>query len=142
MSEPTVTTHRAEVVWKGTKQDLRAHTIRLAEQTLNCSSAPELGGNAALADPEELFVASLSSCHMLWFLYLAQRERHRVLAYADHPEGTMDGTRFVGVALRPRVTFETEVAPELIERLHHAAHAACFIANSVRCPVSIEPPSA
>jgi organic hydroperoxide reductase OsmC/OhrA len=134
-----VTTHAARVVWEGGKEDLRAHTVHVAEQSIAASSAAELGGNPAKADPEELFVASLSACHMLWFLDFSRRERLRVRAYEDEAEGTMDGTRFTGVVLRPRAEFESEVERDTLEGLHHRAHEACFIANSVSCPVEVEP---
>jgi organic hydroperoxide reductase OsmC/OhrA len=75
MGETTM--HHAEVVWDCDRRDLRAHTIRLAGQTLAGSSQPGFGGDPEKADPEELFVASLSACHMLWFLDFARRERLR-----------------------------------------------------------------
>lgn len=137
MSETTK--HHARVIWHGDKRDLRAHEIQLAGQTLVGSCAPTRGGDPEKADPEELFVASLSACHMLWFLDFARRERLRVISYEDDPEGTMDGERFLSVALRPRVEFEDEVSEEVLARLHHRAHGACFIANSVSCEVSVEP---
>jgi len=129
--------HRARVRWDADRNDLRAHTVELAGEKLAASSALE--GDPQKADPEEMFVASLSSCHMLWFLSLARGERVRVTAYEDDPEGTMDGTRFVRVVLRPRIAFEADVDPEQIESLHHRAHELCFIANSVNCPVEVEP---
>ena len=135
-----VTRHRARVVWDADRDDLRAHTIDLAGQTIAASSAEELGGDPTKADPEELFVASLSACHMLWFLDFARRERLRVASYEDDPEGTMDGTRFIRVALRPFVAFGGEPPLQAqVERLHERAHAACFIANSVSFPVEVEP---
>ena len=85
-----------------------------------------------------MFVAALSSCHMLWFVSLARAERIRVTSYEDEPEGTMDGTRFTHVVLRPRVEFEGEVDDAILDRLHHEAHERCFIANSVSCPVEVE----
>lgn len=132
------TTHHAIVTWKGDKQDLRAHEIRLADQALAGSCASEWGGDPERADPEELFVASLSACHMLWFLDFARRERLRVISYEDRPEGTMDAHRFVAITLRPRAVFDTDTTTEVIERLHERAHEACFIANSVTCPVRVE----
>lgn len=134
----SVTRHHARVTWEGDKQDLRAHTVRLADQTIACSSAAELGGNESKADPEELFVAALSACHMLWFLDFARRERLRVTGYEDRAEGVMDGTRFTEVVLRPRLSFEAGVSSATVESLHHRAHRACFIANSVSCPVRVE----
>ena len=85
-----------------------------------------------------MFVASLSSCHMLWFLSLARAERIRVTAYEDEPEGTMDGTRFTCVLLRPKVAFDGEVDDAQVDSLHHRAHECCFLASSVSCPVEIE----
>jgi organic hydroperoxide reductase OsmC/OhrA len=139
MSEEATSIHRARVRWSGNGDDLRAHTVELAGQTLAASSAAEFGGNPDKADPEEMFVASLSSCHMLWFLALARAERVRVTSYEDDPEGTMDGTRFTHVVLRPRVAFDGDHDEEQLDSLHHRAHERCFIANSVNCPVEVEP---
>lgn len=136
MSETTL--HHADVAWDGNRRDLRAHTIRLAGQTLAGSSMPGFAGDPEKADPEELFVASLSACHMLWFLDFARRERLRVLSYEDRAEGVMDSRRFVEVVLRPRVRFASDVAEDVLIRLHEQAHEACFIANSVACEVRIE----
>jgi organic hydroperoxide reductase OsmC/OhrA len=97
-------------------------------------------------DPEEAFVASLASCHMLWFLGLAARQGFRVDSYRDAAVGTMgrdERSRIVmrEVLLRPRVDFSGETVPsrEQVEQLHHDAHEACFLANSVRCEVRCEP---
>ena len=87
-----------------------------------------------------LFVASLSACHMLWFLNLAREQRLRVTTYEDAAEGTMDGTRFTRVTLRPRVAFDGEVDADTVADLHERAHERCFIANSVSCPVEVEAP--
>lgn len=131
--------HRAKVVWRGGKEDLRAHTIALANQTLLGSCSELWGGDPAKADPEELFAASLSACHMLWFLDYARHARLRVVSYEDEPEGTLNGSRFSDVVLRPRVTFDRPVSEETIGSLHAKAHEACFIANSVSCDVRVEP---
>lgn len=132
-------THHARVIWRGDKRDLRAHEVHLADQAIEGSCAQGWGGDPAKADPEEMFVASLSSCHMLWFLDFARRERLRVLSYEDDAEGEMDGRRFVRVALRPHVKFDDDVPADTVERLHEQAHEACFIANSVTCEVTVEP---
>jgi organic hydroperoxide reductase OsmC/OhrA len=132
--------HRAKVKWTGgERDDVRAHTVEVAGQTVAASSAPEFGGKADRADPEELFVASLSSCHMLWFLALARAERISVASYEDEAEGTMDGRRFTRVVLQPRVVLEEEIGAARLESLHHRAHERCFVANSVSCPVEVEP---
>ncbi len=96
-------------------------------------------------DPEEAFVASLSSCHMLFFLAFAAKAGIVVDAYEDEAVGTMDkndkGREYVArVVLRPRITISGEKRPAAaeIERLHHAAHDHCFIASSVRSDVIVE----
>jgi len=131
--------YRATVAWDADRDDLRAHTVTLADQRLAASTAPERGGNPAKADPEQLLVAAASACHMLWFLDLTRRERIRVLSYEDEAEGVMDGRRFVRVMLRPAIEFEGEPEPELLARLHERAHHRCYIANSLNCPVEVEP---
>ncbi len=131
--------HRAHVTWDAAGDDVRAHTIELAGQRLAASSAAAFGGDPDRADPEELFVASLSSCHMLWFLALARAEGVGVTSYEDAPEGTMDGTRFTHVVLRPRVAFDRDLDEGQIEALHHRAQERCFIANSVGCLVEVAP---
>lgn len=96
-------------------------------------------------DPEEAFVASVASCHMLWFLDLARRAGHALTCYEDEAQGTLetcaDGkVRITRVILRPRVGFAGEVPDAAaLGALHHAAHAACFIANSITANVVIEP---
>jgi organic hydroperoxide reductase OsmC/OhrA len=96
-------------------------------------------------DPEEAFVASLSSCHMLWFLDLARHAGHAVASYEDEAQGTLekcaDGKmRMTRVTLRPRVEFAGD-APDAValDALHHKAHEACFIANSVTAEVVVDP---
>lgn len=100
----------------------------------------------AAVDPEEAFVASLSSCHMLWFLSLAAEAGFCVDDYRDQAEGRM-GKNAEGklamtrVTLRPAVRFSAATQPsaEQLEALHHAAHEQCFIANSVKSEVRCEP---
>lgn len=96
-------------------------------------------------DPEEAFVASLSSCHMLFFLYLAGKAKLVVDEYVDeamgviekNEEGRMAMTR---VTLHPKITFSGPEQPsrEKLEELHHKAHELCFIANSVKTKVTTE----
>jgi len=100
----------------------------------------------AAVDPEEAFVAALSSCHMLWFLSLAAGGHWRVDEYTDDARGVLGRNAagkmaMLSVRLRPRVSFSGERQPERedIERLHHRAHEECFIANSVTTEVRIEP---
>ena len=131
--------YRATVAWDADRDDLRAHTVTLADQRLAASSAPERGGDPAKADPEQLLVAAASACHMLWFLDFTRRERIRVLSYDDEAEGVMDERRFVRVVLRPAIGFEGNPDAEVLSRLHERAHERCYIANSLNCPVEVEP---
>jgi organic hydroperoxide reductase OsmC/OhrA len=137
-AEPS--THVAEVEWRPSGDDIRAHRVRLSDQELEGSCQPSLGGDEAKADPEQLFVSALATCHMLWFLDLARRRELRVAAYRDTPEGTMDGECFTRVVLRPSVEWGGDApSAEVIDRLHARAHELCFIARSVACPVEVEP---
>jgi organic hydroperoxide reductase OsmC/OhrA len=139
VSEEATSVYRARTRWPAGGEDVRAHTIELNDERVAASSAAEFGGDPGRANPEAMFVASLSSCHMLWFLALARARRLKVTSYEDEPEGVMDGTRFINVTLRPRVTFDPDPGEEEVESLHHRAHQRCFIANSVNCPVEVEP---
>jgi organic hydroperoxide reductase OsmC/OhrA len=139
MAEPTVSTHRARLTWRPTDEDRRAHTIELGGQSLLTSSAPEYRGDREKADPEEMLVGSLSSCHMLFFIAFAKAKRLDLLSYEDEAEGRLDGTRFTVVTLRPRVEFGDETSDETIRDLHHRSHERCFISNSVNFPVEVEP---
>jgi len=100
----------------------------------------------ANVDPEEAFIAALSSCHMLFFLAIAGRKKFVVDAYLDEALGVVakneDGKMAVTkVTLRPKVDFSGEKQPtaEELERIHHLAHKQCFIANSVKSEVVVEP---
>lgn len=99
----------------------------------------------ANVDPEEAFVASLSSCHMLFFLSIAAKKRLIVDHYKDEAIGVMgvddSGRAFVEtVTLRPKVSFSGEKTPsrEMLEKIHHQAHELCFIANSVKTDIITE----
>jgi organic hydroperoxide reductase OsmC/OhrA len=108
------------------------------------SSDPNFRGDAARWNPEELLVSSLSACHKLWYLHLCSDAGIVVVSYVDHAEGVMEETpdgsgRFVRVVLHPKVTLLPGADIEKARELHHAAHAKCFIANSVNFPVETEP---
>lgn len=149
--------YTAQVEWKRGDQPFtdnrysRAHRWRFdggAEvpgSSSPLSVAPPMSDPAAV-DPEEAFVASLSSCHMLFFLAFAAQEKFRVDSYADPAEGVMEKNAegrvaVTRVTLRPKVVFSGERTPsrEEIDRLHHRAHEACYLANSVKTEVSCEP---
>ena len=108
------------------------------------SSDPAFRGDAARYNPEELLVASLSTCHMLWYLHLCAVNKVVVLEYEDDAQGTMEesadgGGRFLEVTLRPQITVTAESDLETAKRLCHDAHEKCFVANSVNFPVGCEP---
>ena len=148
-----MSSHTATIRWAaspgeefGKGQYSRAHSWHFDGGAVIAGSAsptivPAPWSDAAAVDPEEAFVASLASCHMLFFLDCARRAGAVVTAYEDEAEAVMgkgdDGRmRIMRVTLRPRVAFAGEV-PD-VGALHHAAHEACFIANSVTCEVVVE----
>ena len=96
-------------------------------------------------DPEEAFVASLSSCHMLWFLSIAAKQGFTVDSYVDEAVGKMEKNAegklaMTQVALRPQITFVGTNLPSdaQVAELHHLAHESCYIANSVKTEVVVE----
>jgi organic hydroperoxide reductase OsmC/OhrA len=95
-------------------------------------------------DPEEALIASASSCHLLWFLSLAQGAGLDVVSYRDQASGIMGRdergrTAITRITLRPEIEFAgRQPDPEELQRLHHEAHDKCFIANSIRSEIAIE----
>jgi organic hydroperoxide reductase OsmC/OhrA len=145
--------HRATISWVRESPDFAYETYNRdhdwafdAGVTVRASATPAYQGNPACVDPEEAFVASLSGCHMLTFLAIAARKRFVVDVYHDEAVGVL-GKDAAGrlamtkVSLRPRVTFGGEKRPgdEELRLLHDQAHHACFIANSVKTEVVVEP---
>ncbi|GAA1984954.1 OsmC family protein [Isoptericola halotolerans] len=110
------------------------------------SADPAFRGDPARYSPEDLFVASLSQCHMLWFLHLSAETGLAVRQYVDDASGTMrvesrgEG-QFTDVTLRPRVVVEPgeQATDEHVAGLHRRAHAMCFLARSVNFSVVVEP---
>lgn len=123
----------------------RDHEIQSpGKPPIPASSDPAFHGDASRYNPEELLVASLSTCHMLWYLHLSAVNKIVVLDYEDHPEGRMEetadgGGRFLEVTLRPQITITPESDLDVAKQLHHDAHEKCFVANSVNFPVGCEP---
>jgi organic hydroperoxide reductase OsmC/OhrA len=108
-------------------------------------SVPLPYSRAEAVDPEEAFVASVSSCHMLWFLSIAAKRGHTIEEYVDDAEGFLeqdaDGRMsMTRVVLRPRIVFaaDTPASSDDIRAMHEAAHHACYIANSVKTAISVE----
>jgi organic hydroperoxide reductase OsmC/OhrA len=145
--------YKARTTWVGNKGNGtldyksydRNHDIAIAgKQILNCSSDPNFRGDKGRHNPEELLVASLSGCHMLWYLHLCAVNGVVVTSYEDDAEGVMeenkDGSgQFVEVMLRPRVTVKEKAMIGQANALHHKANEMCFIARSVTFPVRHEP---
>jgi organic hydroperoxide reductase OsmC/OhrA len=123
----------------------RAHEISGAgKPTIHGSSDPAFRGDASRYNPEELLVASLSACHMLWYLHLCADAGVVVTAYKDHAEGLMTlaeggSGHFKEVTLRPAVTIREGCDAGLARALHARAHRLCFIANSMNFEVKVEP---
>lgn len=152
-----MTTYTTELLWERGGQDFldnrysRRHVLRFdGGLEVPGSSSPHVVrapmADPAAMDPEEAFVGSLSSCHMLWFLHIAASRKFRVDRYFDAAVGVMaknaDGKlAMTVVTLRPAVSFSGERVPTRaeIDSMHHAAHDECFIANSVKTAVRCEP---
>lgn len=150
--------HKATIRWQRTGADFlkgkysREHTWTFdGGLTVPASSSPSVVpvpySNPAHVDPEEAFVASLSSCHMLTFVYLAGKEGFIVESYEDEAIGTMTrnehGVPWVSqVTLHPKIEYsgDRQPTPPELEHLHHLAHEQCFIANSVKTEVTVSPP--
>jgi organic hydroperoxide reductase OsmC/OhrA len=144
--------YRATTTWRRTSTDFtyetynRAHEVKFGGgEVVPWSAAPEFKGDAQRVNPEEAYVASLSTCHMLTFLAVAARKRFVVDSYIDEASGVMEknegGKYWVSrVTLRPIVTFSGTHQPSAqeIADLHHSAHENCFVGNSVRTQITVD----
>jgi organic hydroperoxide reductase OsmC/OhrA len=149
-------TFHAAVDWRldgdfPTRRYSRAHTLTF-DHTLTVPGSPATSivrppySQAGALDPESAFTGAISACHMLWFLDFASRAGFVVAAYHDEAEGTLakdDAGKLVmtRVVLRPAIELagDRRPTPEELADLHHRAHDACFIANSVKTEVVVEP---
>lgn len=149
--------HRATIHWTRGDADFtyeaypRAHDVTFANgHAVPGSAAPDYKGDADRVDPEAMFVASLSSCHMLTFLALAAKKRLVVESYTDEASGVLgklDGESGASkmavtqVTLRPKIVFSGDDRPDedTVEAMHEKAHEYCFIANSVTTRIDVEP---
>lgn len=148
--------HDATIEWQRQGADFdyktysRAHTLSFDGGVRVPASAapaniPASAKGAPGVDPEQAFVASLSSCHMLWFLHLAWKAKLVVDRYVDHASGVLGKNgegheAMTRVTLRPTVSFAgRKPSAEEHSQLHEAAHRRCFIANSVKTEVKVEP---
>lgn len=148
--------HKANIIWKCTSPDFlkgkysREHTWAFdGGFTMPASPSPSVVptpySNPAQVDPEEAFVASISSCHMLTFLHLASRQGFQIDSYEDEAVGAMTKNEksvpwMSRVMLNPRIVYSggKPPTPAEEERLHHLAHEQCYIANSVRTEIVVQ----
>jgi organic hydroperoxide reductase OsmC/OhrA len=151
--------HKATIHWKRTSPDFlkgrysREHAWEFdGGMTVQASPSPSVVpvpfSNPAFVDPEEAFVASVSSCHMLTFLFIAGKKGFVVDSYRDGAVGIVEknekGIPWVAaVVLRPVIVFSGEKTPsrEDMDQLHHMAHEQCFIANSIKSKITVEQPT-
>jgi organic hydroperoxide reductase OsmC/OhrA len=147
--------HRAIIRWKRTSEDFlkgkysREHTWTFdGGITVQASASPSVvpgpWSNPACVDPEEAFVASVSSCHMLTYVYLACQRGFQVDRYEDEAVGVMSknekGVPWVSpITLRPQIAYSGDKLPTSADEqhLHHLAHEQCFIANSIKTEVIV-----
>ncbi|HWX20727.1 MAG TPA: OsmC family protein [Candidatus Binatia bacterium] len=147
--------HKAIISWKRTSPDFlkgrysREHTWTFdggitVPASPSPSAVPAPYSNPAHVDPEEAYVAAVSSCHMLTYLYLAYRQGFQVDSYQDEAVGSMTknekGIPWVSsIKLNPKITYSGEKLPAAAEeqRLHHLAHEQCYISNSIRTEVTV-----
>lgn len=146
-------TYRVSVVWTGNtgagtadyKAYERAHVISAPGKTdIPGSSDKSFRGDAGRWNPEDMLVASASTCHMLWYLHLCAVNDVVVLDYRDEPEGVMieeaNGSgAFSHILLRPQIKLSVGSNEGRARELHHEAHKMCFIANSLKCQIATEP---
>lgn len=149
--------HHATIRWKNQGPDFlkghysREHTWSFdGGITLPASPSPLVvpapWSKPENVDPEEAFIAAVSSCHMLTFLWLASKAGHVVLSYEDEAVGVMKKNEkrvpwVSTITLHPHIVWEGNAPPQSeIDRLHHDAHDQCFIANSIKTDVVVEAP--
>lgn len=142
----------AQIVWTGDRGEGTKHyrgydrTWRIAtpgKAPIECSNDPMLGGDPSKPNPEDLLIASLSACHMLWYLHLASNAGIVVKGYEDTPlgvgeTGSRGEGRFVRAVLRPKIRVVRGADLVKADAIHHDVHNFCFIARSVNFPVSYE----
>lgn len=110
---------------------------------IHCSNDPMLGGNPSKYNPEDMLIAALASCHMLWYLHLCSEAGVTVLAYEDNPVGIGESEpsgkgKFTEAVLRPKITITADSDADKAVAIHDEIHNYCFIARSVNFPVCLE----
>lgn len=145
--------YTTQIIWTGNKgtgtsgytEYERSHLI-LAENkvTIEASSDAPFRGDTSKYNPEDLFLSSIASCHMLWYLHLCADNGIIVKSYVDNPKGTLEtfangSGKFSTITLYPVVEVAESSMIETAEQLHHNAHEMCFMANSVNFEIFVEP---
>lgn len=123
----------------------RNHRVTLSgDQQVNVSASVEFKGDSGCADPEQMFISAVSSCHMLFFLAIADFQGYLVESYEDNPVGYLEsndkkGKEMTRIELSPRITFSGDKVPDekTISRIHTNAHKNCFIRNSITTEVTV-----
>lgn len=145
--------YKTTIKWTGNKgqgtKDYRSydrnHTVLVdGKQNILCSSDPSFRGDKTRYNPEELFLASIASCHMLWYLHVCADNGIVVEDYSDHATGIMQetedgGGHFTEVTLHPVVTVKDKTMIDTANELHKKANQFCFIANSCNFPIYHNP---
>ncbi|NVK00282.1 MAG: OsmC family protein [Oceanospirillaceae bacterium] len=144
--------HQSELSWSRAPHNIEAdtycrnHKVTLnGGQTVDVSASLDFKGEGHCADPEQMLVSALASCHMLFFLAIADHQGFCVESYDDIPKGYLEkhekGMAVTRIELAPKVVFSGEKQPDAatLDRIHHMAHKNCFIRNSLIATVDINP---
>lgn len=145
--------HQSAIHWQRNPHETdastysRNHRVTLnGGQQVNVSASVEFKGDSSCADPEQMLVSAVSSCHMLFFLAIADFQGYRVESYEDEPVGYLEsndkkGMEVTRIELSPCITFGGDKMPDqkAISRMHAGAHRNCFIRNSITAEVTINP---
>ncbi|MGM0983405.1 MAG: OsmC family protein [Pseudomonadota bacterium] len=145
--------HQSAIRWQHNSHETdantysRNHCVTLnGDQQVDVSASVEFKGDPSCADPEQMLISAVSSCHMLFFLAIAEFQGYRVESYEDDPVGHLEssnkkGLEITRIELSPRITFGGDKMPDenAISRIHANAHKSCFIRNSITAEVTINP---
>jgi len=139
----------AKIIWTGNRgtgtsaykdYDRTWSMITSGKVVVHCSNDPLLGGDPSKYNPEDMLIACVASCHMLWYLHLCSTAGVTVVSYEDDPvgvgESAPDGSgQFVEAVLHPKITITAGSDPQKARDIHDEIHKVCFIARSVNFPI-------
>jgi organic hydroperoxide reductase OsmC/OhrA len=149
--DAAMSVHEASINWQHNSHETEANTYSRNHlvtlnggQEVNVSASVEFKGDPNCADPEQMLVSAVSSCHMLFFLAIAELKGYQVESYQDDPKGYLEsnekkGKEITRIELSPRITFGGDKLPDqkVISGIHANAHSNCFIRNSITAEVTI-----